>query len=97
MNIFISVYHVIKDILHLPVDIVNKLKSKSIEHAREEELAHRKMMQETIENSTSFAGDNAKEILELEDHSDSKEGEENIWDKEHNTKNVTTSNFFIGK
>ena len=70
MNIFISVYHVIKDILHLPVDIVNKLKSKSIEHAREEELAHRKMMQETIENSTSFDGDNAKEILEEVNTSD---------------------------
>lgn len=70
MNIFIAVYHVIKDILHFPISVINSIKNRSIEKARKEELANKKMMQETIENSTSFAGDNAQEILEEVNTSD---------------------------
>lgn len=64
MNIFISVYHVVSDIVKLPVKLVGSIKNSRIEKAKKEEQEARKMMQETISNATSFEGDNAQEILE---------------------------------
>lgn len=64
MNIFIAIYHVIRDILSLPVNLIKSIKQNSIEKNRLKEAAARKMMQETLSNSTSFEGDNVEEILE---------------------------------
>ena len=64
MNIFIAVYHVVRDIFSLPINLVKSIKENSIEKNRLKEEASRKMMQETLTNSTSFEGDNVEEILE---------------------------------
>lgn len=64
MNIFIAVYHVVRDILHFPITLVELINKKSIEKNRKEEEQARKLLKETVENSTSLAGDNAEEILE---------------------------------
>lgn len=64
MNIFIAVYHVVRDIIHFPITLVELINKKSIEKNRKEEEQARKLLKETVENSTSLAGDNAEEILE---------------------------------
>jgi len=63
MNIFISVYHIVRNIIYFPKNLINKLRKNTIEKEKEEELAKRKLMQETINNSTSLSGDNVEEIL----------------------------------
>ncbi len=64
MNIFIAVYHVVRDIIHFPITLVELINKKKIEKNRKEEEQSRKLLKETLENSTSLAGDNAEEILE---------------------------------
>lgn len=83
MNIFIAVYHVIRDIILLPVKTIKLLKEKSIENAKKQEENSRKMMQEAITNSTSLEGDNEQEIIEELD------------DEKNNQKDLLTFNYVV--
>ncbi len=62
MNIFITVYHVVRDILKFPIKIVSKISKKN--DNRQKVLEQELKIEETIKNATSLAGDNAKEILD---------------------------------
>ena len=64
MNIFIAIYHVLRDIFSLPVNLVKSIKENSIERNRLKEKAAGQMMEETISNAASFEGDNVEQILE---------------------------------
>ncbi|MDD6223839.1 MAG: type II secretion system F family protein [bacterium] len=63
MNIFVAVYHVLQDIVCFPITIFRKIKQKHFKKQNQEEDVQRQLMQETVQNSTSFAGDNAEAIL----------------------------------
>ena len=63
MNIFISVYHVVRDIAKLPIKLIESIKANMIERNKKKEQEERQIMQETLSNSASFEGDNAQEIL----------------------------------
>ena len=63
MNIFIAVYHMIRDVICFPVTIARKLKNRRLKRQTLKESGPSRIMQETIANSTSFEGNNAEAIL----------------------------------
>lgn len=64
MNIFISVYHVVRDLFYVPLNLMKSIKEASIKKSLKKEQDERKMMQEAIANSTSFEGDSVEAMLD---------------------------------